>query len=99
MLKQNFKDQLEFNLYTAEQKTRMEKGYLLRSEREILKKMLEKDYKPIFIKEDNIKEIIQKLKDTLACYKGLGLSANQIGIQKRISYIKIPKMNKDKQVE
>jgi len=44
MLKQNFKDQLEFNLYTAEQKTRMEKGYLLRSEREILKKMLEKDY-------------------------------------------------------
>jgi peptide deformylase len=98
----------------------MESGYLTKSERESLKKMQEKDYKPIFIKEekpklpivtninelrnpcqeitkkDNIIEIIQKLKDTLESHGGLGISANQIGIQKKISYIKIPKMNKDK---
>lgn len=50
-------------------------------------------------KEDNVKEIIEKLKNTLECYDGLGLSANQIGIQKRISYIKIPIYNpKDKKM-
>lgn len=42
-------------------------------------------------KEDNIKSIVQDLKDTLESKKGLGISANQIGIQKRISYIKVPK--------
>jgi peptide deformylase len=31
-------------------------------------------------KKDNIKEIIQNLKDTLEAQKGFGLSANQIGI-------------------
>lgn len=42
-------------------------------------------------KNENIKEIIQILKDTLAETGGLGISANQIGIQKKISYIKVPK--------
>jgi peptide deformylase len=51
-------------------------------------------------KEDDIKSIIQDLKDTLEFKKGLGLSANQIGIQKKISYNKIPnKINKDKTIE
>lgn len=45
----------------------------------------------LITKEDNIKEIIQDLKDTLLSKKGLGLTANQIGINKKISYIKIPK--------
>jgi len=49
-------------------------------------------------KEDNIKEIIQKLKDTLDNRGGLGISANQIGIPKKISYIKYPKMV-DKKME
>ena len=41
-------------------------------------------------KEDNYKEIIQDLKDTLAAHpSGLGLSANQIGIYKKICYIRI----------
>jgi peptide deformylase len=117
MLKNQFKDKGEFVIYTAEQQLRMEKGYLTVSERNQLKQMLDKDYKPSFIKEekpklpivtnirelkklcqevtkeDNIKEIIKTLKDTLACYEGLGLSANQIGIQKRISYLKIPEYN------
>ena len=123
MLKQTFKDQLEFDLYKTEQKNRMDQGYLTFSERETLKKMQEKDYKPTFIKEeklklpivtninelkkpcqkvtkeDNIKEIIQKLKDTLESIGGLGLSANQIEIQKKISYIKIPKMTRNKKIE
>jgi len=42
-------------------------------------------------KNENIKELIQDLKDTLEKTHGLGISANQIGIQKKISYIKIPK--------
>jgi peptide deformylase len=116
MLKTQFKDKMEFDLYVAEQKVRMEKGCLTRSERETLKKMLVKEYTPVFIqeekpklpivtnlvelrkpclevtKEDNIKEIVQKLKDTFAQHSGIGLSANQIGINKRISYIKIPKI-------
>lgn len=50
-------------------------------------------------KEDNIQEIVQKLKNTLIYYNGLGISANQIGINKRISYIKIPKVTKDKKIE
>jgi peptide deformylase len=50
-------------------------------------------------KKDNIKEIIQNLKDTLEAQKGFGLSANQIGIQKKISYIKMPVGIKDKQIQ
>ena len=42
-------------------------------------------------KNENIRGIIQDLKDTLAKTGGLGISANQIGIQKKISYIKVPK--------
>jgi peptide deformylase len=122
MLKTQFKDQLEFDIYLVEQEIRKNKGFLTVSERNQLKSMLEKNYKPVFIKEekpklpivtdinflrkpclevtkeDNIKEIIQKLKDTLESIGGLGLSANQIGIQKRISYIKIPKFV-DKKIE
>jgi peptide deformylase len=117
MIKTEFKDKLEFDMYLTEQKVRQERGYLTRTERESLKQMLDKNYKPNFIKElkpklpivtninelnkpcqevtkeDNIKEIIQKLKDALDSIGGLGISANQIGIQKRISYIRIPKYN------
>lgn len=39
---------------------------------------------------ENITGIVQDLKDTLVSKKGLGLSANQIGINKKISYIKVP---------
>lgn len=42
-------------------------------------------------KNENAKEIIQDLKDTLAKAGGFGISANQISIQKKVSYIKIPK--------
>jgi len=122
MLNNKFKSQSEFDTYIAEQNIRMTKGFLTRSEREQLKTMLVKDYKPIIIeqektklplvtnleelkkpcqevtKDDNILEIIQKLKDTATCYSGYGISANQIGIQKRISYVKIPKIvNKELQ--
>jgi len=124
MLKQTFKDQIEFDIYLTEQKIRMEKGFLTRSEREQLNKILDKNYKPIFIKEelpkpkivtdinelrkpcldvtkeDNIKEIIQKLKDAHEACGGLGISANQLGIQKRVSYIKIPKfVDKNKELQ
>jgi len=122
MLKNQFKDQLDFNIYLSEQKIRMEKGYLTVSERNQFNQMLDKNYKPTFIKEekpklpivtnynflrkpcqeitkeDNIKEIIQKLKDTLNNVGGLGISANQIGILKKISYIRIPQM-KDKKLD
>lgn len=51
-------------------------------------------------KNDNIKELVQDLKDTLGTKRGLGLTANQIGINKKISYIKIPKsVDKNKQVQ
>jgi len=43
-------------------------------------------------KDDKVKEIVQDLKDTLGSKKtGWGLSANQIGVDKRISYIRLPK--------
>jgi len=42
-------------------------------------------------KNDNLIQLIQDLKDTLETKHGLGISANQIGINKRISYVKIPK--------
>jgi peptide deformylase len=51
-------------------------------------------------KGENIKEIIQALKDTLEAKKGLGISANQIGINKKISYVKIPKfIDKNKNIQ
>ena len=42
-------------------------------------------------KSDNIKETVQDLKDTLATKKGWGLTANQIGVDKKISFVKLPK--------
>ena len=121
MLKTQFKDKVKFDIYIAEQKVRMEKGYLTRSERDSLKKMLDKNYKPIFIKEEkpkgksivtnirelrkpclpvekgeDISQIIKDLKETLNRTGGLGLTANQIGYNKRISYIRTPYYNPKK---
>jgi peptide deformylase len=119
MLKNTFASQVEFDIFKVEEKSRMEKGYLTRSEREQLKPMLEKDYKPRIIKEvpptlkvslvsdrvllskpgevvtkeDDVAGIVKKLKDTLSTQSGLALTANQIGINKRISYLRIPKFN------
>jgi peptide deformylase len=117
MLKNEFKTQLEFDIYLAEQTIRQENRYLPVSERETLKKMQDKNYKPIFIKEEapnpnikpiitnyselrkpcadvkpgeDIKQIIIELKETLNKVGGLGLSSNQIGYNKKISYCKIP---------
>lgn len=52
-------------------------------------------------KEENISKIIQDLKDTLVNKRGWGLSANQIGYNKKISYIHVPKKidSRTKQVE
>jgi peptide deformylase len=51
-------------------------------------------------KGENVSKIIQDLKDTLANTGGIGLSANQIGINKRISYVKVPKfVNKNKEIQ
>lgn len=45
----------------------------------------------LITKEDNLKIIMQDLVDTLKSKNGLGISANQIGYNKKISYIRIPK--------
>lgn len=117
-------NKLEYNKYIEAQELRREKGYLTRSEREALKKMIDnpKDYikedaTPVIKKglpivmdrrilsqpsdivtaDDDIKGIIRDLKDTLSGKAGaLGLSAPQIGIKKRICYISIPSVNKEK---
>jgi peptide deformylase len=123
MLKDKFQNIEEFDLYIKEQLDRQVKGYLTYTERKQLKILSDKNYKPIFTKEekpklpivtdinelkkpcqevtkeDNISEIIQKLKDTLESRGGLGISVNQVEIKKRISYIKIPKFTKDKRIE
>lgn len=125
MLETKFRDKLAFNIYTEIQKIRMEKGYLTRSEREQLKQILDKNYKPTFIKDEpfkgkkivtninelhipcqkvekgeDISQILKDLKDTLDRVGGLGLSANQIGINKAISYLRFPRMNdKTKKIE
>ena len=78
----------------------------------IIPEQPKKEYKPIIInidllrkpcdlvtKEDDIKDIIKELKNTLENVGGIGISANQIGINKRISYIKIPKLTEDKKIE
>ena len=41
-------------------------------------------------KDDDVSQIIQDLKDTLEVRKIIGLTANQIGYDKAISYVKIP---------
>ena len=117
MLKTQFDTKPEAIVYIAQQKVRQEKGYLTRSEREQLKKLIEKpdeDYviapkevsptvkpivtnirqlripcRPVIIGED-ISQIITELKDTLNVVGGLGLSANQIGYNLQVAYIKIP---------
>lgn len=49
------------------------------------------------VPEDDVKTIVKNLKDALRGKAGaLGLSAPQIGIQKRICYISIPSINKEK---
>jgi len=117
-------NKIEYEKYVSEQKTRMEKGYLTRSEREALKKMIDnpkeyiKDDAPVVVKKnlpiitdrdvlkqpcekitaaDDIKSIIQSLKDTLKWQpNAIGLSAPQIGIKKRVCFISIPSINKEK---
>jgi peptide deformylase len=49
-------------------------------------------------KGEDVKPIIQDLKDTLNRVGGFGLSANQLGIGKSICFVKIPKMV-DKKIE
>ena len=48
--------------------------------------------------KEDVKQIIQDLRDTLAAHpEGIGLSANQLGYNKQISYLRIPtKENKEK---
>lgn len=126
MLKTSFKDKLELDIYTAEQKVKMEKGYLTKSEREKLKQIIDKPQSYIIeIKElpkdkliitdinklkvpceevkegEDVEQIIKDLKETLMAYPtGIGLSANQIGYNKRVSYLHVPKMNeKEKKIE
>jgi peptide deformylase len=119
MLKASFKDKTEMDIYVAEQKVRMESGFLTKSERETLKQMIEhpKNYIhkeiPTTIKglpiitdisklrrpcekvqpKENVSEIIKALKDSLTGKHGVGLSANQIGFNKRVAYICIPRPN------
>jgi peptide deformylase len=51
-------------------------------------------------KGEDVSGIIRSLKETLGARGGLGISANQIGINKRISYIKIPvSVNKNKEIQ
>jgi len=125
MLKQTFKNKLEFDIYLAERVVDKRKGWLTVSERKQLEPMLDKDYKPNIIveekkkiakplvtnyaqlripcepvtKNDDIKSIIQDLKDGLEVYGGLGISGIQIGINKRISYIRVPILNEKKKLE
>jgi len=115
MLKTRFDSVIEASVYITLQKIRQEKGYLTRSEREQLKKLIEKPES--FVKEpevvrqlpivtdikelskpcapveagEDISRIITELKETLNTSGGLGLSANQIGYNKQIAYIKIMK--------
>jgi peptide deformylase len=125
MIRKEFKTKLEVDIYLAEQKVRMESGYLTRSEREELKQLLDKPdslikkeiesikgksiitninelRKPCqeVTKEDNIKDLLKDLKDTCVSTNGWGCSANQVGINKKVSYIRVPKMDqKTKKIE
>jgi len=125
MLKQTFKNKLEFDIYLAVRIVDKRKGWLTVSERKQLEPMLDKDYKPNIIveekkkiakplvtnyaqlripcepvtKNDDIKGIVQDLKDGLDNLSGIGISGIQIGINKKISYIRIPQLNEKKQLE
>ena len=60
--------------------------------------LLRKPCEPI-TKEDNLKPIIQDLKDSLDPTKGYALSSNQISYNKRIFFVKFPKIDpKTKQI-
>jgi peptide deformylase len=110
-------NKLDYDIYIAKEKIRMEKGFLTRSEREKLKHMIDnpKSYISVDVisstpkgksiitniielrkpcrevtKDDDFKTVISDLRDTLiANTRGLGLSANQIGYNLAISYIKM----------
>ena len=125
MIRQTFKNKLEFDIYLAERIVDKRKGWLTVSERKQLEPMLDKDYKPNIIveekkkiakplvtnyaqlripcepvtKNDDIKGIVQDLKDGLDNLSGIGISGIQIGINKKISYIRIPQLNEKKQLE
>ncbi len=114
MLKNAFVNETEFNIYLAEQKIRMEKGYLTVSERKTLKGMLEKNYKPNIMqeaakkieivynrkllstpcdtiqKDEDISNVIRDLKTAMTDYPyAVGFTANQLGYNKRISFVKM----------
>lgn len=116
MIRKTFETRLQVDLYLTEQKIRMEKGYLTRSEREELKQLMTNpeslvvkkieipDYKKIITdinvlkipclevrKDEDIKHIIKDLKETFAQTGGLGISANQIGYNRKVFYIKVLK--------
>lgn len=40
-------------------------------------------------KDEDLSDVVQDLKDTLATVEGYGLTANQIGVYKRLAYIKV----------
>lgn len=63
-------------------------------------KDLKKSSSPVEPNE-NIKELLKDLKDTCIANNGFGLTAIQIGIPKKISYIRLPKHidPKTKQIE
>lgn len=124
MLEINFESKEKLTEYLKEQENRRLKGYLTRSERETLKKMIDnpKDYikeeAPVVVKKnlpivtdrgilkqpsekinenDDVKSIVQSLKDTLKWQpNAIGLSAPQIGIKKCVVFISIPSINKEK---
>jgi peptide deformylase len=91
-----------------ELKPLLEKDYkpnIIKEEVQVLKgKTIVTNYKELrkptipVEKGEDVKSIIQDLKDTLNRVSGLGLSANQIGEKKSISFVKIPKMV-DKKIE
>lgn len=116
-------NKIEYDIYITKEKIRLEKGYLTRSEREALQKMIDnpkeyiKENVPVIVKKnlpivtdknilkqqceevtsvDDVKEIIQSLKDTLKWQpNAIGLSAPQIGIKKAVCFISIPSINKE----
>lgn len=40
-------------------------------------------------KDEDLSDVVQDLKDTLATVEGYGLTANQIGVYKQLAYIKV----------
>lgn len=116
MIRKTFDTRLKVDIYLQEQKFRMEKGYLSKSERNELIELLKKPdnlvvtkqpdiYKGRKIvtdisklrqpcelvgKDEDVSTIIKELKEAHEHYGGMGISANQIGYNRKISYIKFP---------